>query len=213
MTKTEHLFLEAKKSVLSENFQQAINFLDAIIQLNENMPIVLAARYMRGQIYENGYLGELNFEMAVDDYEYLAKHEDLIGLVGVLALARTLMFIDSKKNLSRINDLCESVIKAGNSDGVHAMMILGRTNELNGNMKLASKFYLMAYKNGLPWGMRYYARMNGRLGNFFRCVSAHIWATLIGPLCFIRYGTRREFESPEIGQVQGHPPFRHSLIQ
>ncbi|MCO5247034.1 MAG: hypothetical protein M9927_24985, partial [Anaerolineae bacterium] len=164
---------------------------DVLIEQGDSSPYALSARYLRGRGMEEGYFGAVDLDAAIDDYMVLAAQSDLFGSDGPLSLARALLLLDHDSNAEEIQKLCN--LSIGMDGNVHAMMVLARLHELNGKKILAGEWYLAAYKKGLPWGMRYYARMHCSLGNAFRGAMAHVVASLTSPFLVLRNGVRSAF--------------------
>lgn len=154
-------------------------------------PEAKALRLLLAQGYEFGDFGEYALEEARDLYRGLAdssigEPESLVGA------ARTLFRIDAQKNQDEIVRLCDRAIQR--HDNVHAKMILGRLHErVRGEVEPARRMYLAAYRQGLPWGLRFLAQSYARQGFRLRAGILFLITSLTSPFLVMRHGVRGPF--------------------
>lgn len=150
-------------------------------------------RFLRGNAYEwGGYPGGIDLDKAYADYKALEEWTPILGSDVLVSAARVLFDMDGQENKDEIERLC---LKAVSIDQhVHAKMLLGLLNQkVLMNSKKARKWYLSAYRGGLPWGLRYYADSQKNDGNSVIASFAHLIATLTSPFLVIFNGARGAF--------------------
>ena len=128
-------------------------------------------------------------QKAYEDFLIVKEHADQYGSDGLLGCARVLFELDGEKNLNQIISLCKKAIERDSN--VKAMMLLGRVNErIIKDGKTARCWYLRAYRRGLPWGMRFFARSHANDGNYIRSIFGHLVATITSPFLVMVHGVR-----------------------
>ncbi|MGO4550259.1 hypothetical protein AB4059_04040 [Lysobacter sp. 2RAF19] len=179
----------AKVAYARGDFSAAKVLLDGIIGTASTSPHVLAARYLRARGYEDGYFGTKDLKAALADYRPLIEHAQLFGSDGLVGFARVLLETDGAANKDEIVDLCLRAVALDKN--VKAMMLLGVTHEeVEMNFSSAGRWYLRAYGAGLPWGMRYFARMHRKQGHYLRAMLAHLVTTITSPFMVAIGGAR-----------------------
>ncbi|WP_340650113.1 hypothetical protein [Pseudoxanthomonas winnipegensis] len=187
-------FNSAKSAYVAGDFAKAKILLDNVIEESESSPFGVGARYLRGRGYEDGAFSDKpDLLRAYEDFEIVKAHAVDYGSDGLLGCARVLFELDARGNFREIVELCEKAVSLDSN--VKAMMLLGRIyDQVVGNGGIARRWYLRAYLQGLPWGMRYFARSHARDGNAFRSIFAHAFATLTSPVLVLLYGARSPFK-------------------
>jgi TPR repeat protein len=189
MNNISNQFDLAKSSYLRGDFATAKPHLDEIIESDPISPYGLGARYLRARGYEDGYFGQKDPKAALSDYRVLMGRSDLYGSDGIVGVARILFEIDRSNNKEEISALCAKAIELDKNP--KAMMILGLLSEEElRDFSSAKKWYLRAYTQGLPWGMRYFARLQCKQSNFLRGSLAHGIATVTSPFLVAIFGPR-----------------------
>lgn len=184
---------EARDAFASGDFEKSKLLLDNIIEGSPSSPHSLSARYLRARGYEDGFFGSIEFEKAMEDYSVLQDNIDLYGSDGALGCARVLFEIDAFGNKERIVSLCKQAINRDSNK--KAMMLLGHTyDEVFNKPDLAKEWYLRAFKCGMPWGLRYYARMQSRNKKYLSAAFAHTLATVTSPFLVASQGIRSPFK-------------------
>jgi len=183
---------DAKQAYLLKDFVSAKKLLDQVIEGASDSAEEFGARYLRARGYEDGHFaGGIDLEKAYADYAVLAKAPEIAGSEGLVGRARILYEWDAVANQSEIMTLCDEAAKLGN---VKAMMIMGQLNEqVFFDDETARRWYMRAFKSGLPWGMRYIARSYARNGCAIRAFFAHLAASLASPFLTLRFGVRSPF--------------------
>lgn len=149
--------------------------------------------YIRARLEEEGAFGGSNNVAALSAFSELAsKHDEFYG-EALIGRARMLYRTDKEGHLEEIISLCKEVIRLNSSP--KAMMILGSVFETEGHdFELASRWYLAAYWNGSPWGLRSYAALQRSNGNLLRSAVAHAATTLTAPFMAVRWGLTGPFK-------------------
>lgn len=191
MIATSDMYEKAKSAYLALDFERAKLVLDEIIDLAPNSGEGVAARLLRARGYEDGHFdGGIDLDLAYADYFFLSN--GLKASSGMLGCARVLYEKGSESNKEKIIELCRSAIEL--DANVKAMMLMGLAYEqLFKNENEARHWYLMAFRSGLPWGLKFFARSHKRSKNFVRAAIAYMLAFLVTPLLDLRRGARSPF--------------------
>lgn len=150
-------------------------------------------RLLRARVYEfGGYPEGIDLGKAYNEYRYLQQWTNVLGSEAIVGAARVLFDLSAERHREEINNLCH---KAIDMDGhVHAKMLLGLLSEKVLNDRSAAKrWYLSAYFGGLPWGLRYLARLHAEEGSFVRASLLHMLTSITSPFLVLRYGVRGPF--------------------
>ena len=184
----------AKNEYRSGNFDQAKLLLDQVIAERPSSPRAMAAHYLRGRGFEDGRFSQgLNLDKALEDYLALLSGGTIARNRALVGCARVLYTKDREANMGKILELCLQAVNEFSNP--KAMMWLGVLHETTiKDSALAAKWYLSAYRRGLPWGMRYYARLQEKEGRTVRSLLAHLLATASSPLLVLLNGQRSEFK-------------------
>lgn len=158
----------------------------------ESSPAIFA-RYLRARSYEEGLLGQQDVDAALEDYSFIMNYGADLRSEGMVGCARLLHWKDKDANAEEALALCAEAIRLDSN--VRAMMFTGYIFEHTmQDLESAAKWYLKAFKNNLPWGLRFYASVQFKRRKFVTSVLSHIIATVAGPIMVIRYGKRGAFK-------------------
>lgn len=185
---------EARRLHEKKRFNEAKQILDYLIEEDAEGAYGLVARQLRARGYEEGrFSNGVSSELALADFTFLAGRAHIFGSDGLVGQARLIFEQDQQKNMVQATEL---LLKAVDTDSnIKAMMLLGLIYEEGfGNVAAAGKWYLQAYRRGLPWGLRYYARLQAKNGHNIRSFAAHLIATLTSPILVAINGTRSPFK-------------------
>jgi hypothetical protein len=156
-------------------------------------PSGIFARYLRARSYEEGVLGKQDVNAALEDYSFIMDHGADLRSEGMVGCARLLHWKDKNANVAKALALCTEAVRLDSN--VRAMMFMGYIHEhTTHDLELAAKWYLQAFKNKLPWGLRFYASVQFKRKKFITSVFSHIAATIVSPLMVARYGKRDPFK-------------------
>lgn len=174
-------------------FARAQVLMDELIAFDPTSPQGLCALYLRARANEDGRFGGKDTAKALMDYQVLIEHADLFGSDGMLGYARVLVDRDAK---AKRKEAARLLMRAIEMDAnTKAMMVLGKLYELGFDDPVAAgRWYLKAYRRGLPWGLRFYARMQARQGHRLRALACHAVASLTSPLFVLIHGVRSPFK-------------------
>lgn len=163
----------------------------AIAQLPEAEGIAL--RVLRARAYEfGGYPDGIDLNKAYLEYRDLEEWTSSLGSEALVGAARVLFDQDGEKNKDEIMRLCLKAI--GIDRHVHAKMILGLlSDKVLHDRRSARKWYFSAYLGGLPWGLRYFAKLHAKDGNFIRAYFSHALASVTSPFLVMLHGARGPF--------------------
>lgn len=183
----------ARRAYVSGDFARAKTLLDEVIGEAKDSPYGVAARYLRARGYEDGaFSGQPDLQKAYEDFLVVKSHLNECGSNGSLGCARILYRQDAIANKKEIFALCMEAIDRDSN--VKAMMLLGSVYEnAEKDGRSARKWYLKAFRCGLPWGMRFFARSHAREGNYVRAALAHALATISSPFLVLVFGARSAF--------------------
>jgi len=174
-------------------FAKAKELMDELIAVDPTSPEGLCAFYLRARAYEDGRFGSREPAKALLDYQVLVDHAELFGSDGMLGYARVLVHEDARANREQAADLLTRAIAM--DANLKAMMVLGRLRELGFDDPAgAAKWYLRAYRRGLPWGLRFYARVQAREGRRLWALACHMVATLTSPWLVLIHGVRSPYK-------------------
>ena len=138
---------------------------------------------------EDGLFGERDLPGALADYAPLVENADDFGSDGLLGCARVLFEQDATQHSATIIELCERAVAVDRNP--KAMMLFGCVHErVRLDVAAAGKWYLRAWSAGLPWGMRFYARMHWANGDYLAGGIGHILATVASPVLVLIHGCR-----------------------
>jgi len=137
-------------------------------------------------------LGEKNIDAAMEDYSFIMNHGAELRSEGMVGYARLLHWKDEKANAIEALSLCTEAARLDSN--VRAMMFAGYIfDHTMHDLESAAKWYLQAFKNKLPWGLRFYASVQFRRKKYFTSIFAHIAATIVSPFLILRYGKSDPF--------------------
>lgn len=182
-------FIEAKNAYYAGRFSTAKKILD---QLIFSAPISLeglGARFLRARGYEDGLFGITDLSYAMDDYTYLVEAESFFYSDGLVGRARILFKIDPNDNYEIAAKLATQAINKDPKNS-EAMIFLGSVHEAHKIDDLAAKYYISAFKAGSPWGLRYYARLKTKRGDYIIGFASHFLTTLISPFLYFLHRAR-----------------------
>lgn len=184
----------ASSAYVSGDFAKAKALLDELINESPHSPCGIGARYLRARGFEDGvFSAEPDLQKAYDDFAVVRGHADQYGSDGTLGCARVLFEMDGISNRDDIISLCAEAI--AQDSNVKAMMLLGNVyQDVLKDGKSARRWYLNAFRRGLPWGMRFFARSHASDGNAVRAALAHAVATVASPFLVLRNGVRSPFK-------------------
>lgn len=187
----DHLNL-ARRNKSAESVAEVRQALDSFINQDPESSIGLAARFMRARAFEDGTFGEVQTDAALDDFIYLSERSAKFGSEGIIGYARVLLRKDSNRSNDVIS-LCREAVALDNNR--RAMMIMGFVYEnIMGNFSKAKYWYLRAWRNGMPWGMRFYAEIKLKERSLTLGVLAHCLATVTSPFMVLWRGCRFPFK-------------------
>lgn len=190
----KELMQEAHHLHSEKRFNEAKQILDHLVEEDTEGAYGLAARQLRARGYEDGRFScGVNTELAFADFSFLADRADLFGSDGLVGKARLLFAEDHKGNKEEAAALLHKAV--GIDSNIKAMMMLGLVyDEGFGDATAAGKWYLRAYRHGLPWGLRYYARLQAKNGRGLRSLFAHLGVSLTSPVLVALKGVRSPFK-------------------
>jgi TPR repeat protein len=190
----KELMQEARRLHEEKRFNEAKQLLDHLIEEDAEGAYGLVARQLRARGYEDGrFFDGVNSDLAIADFSFLAERAHLFGSDGLVGKARLLFEQDRERNKEKAVELLHKAVDTDSN--IKAMMLLGLINEEGfGDVVTAGKWYLQAYKHGLPWGLRYYARLQAKNGKNARAFFAHMIASLTSPILVAINGVRSPFK-------------------
>lgn len=149
--------------------------------------------YALGQIFEQGLAARgVDLAQALANYMRLSKCDGRAGSIGHLGVARVLFKGEHRELVDAAIGHCEKSLSI--SENAHARLLLGAINEYWLELHPVARYhFLAAFKQGMPWGLRFYARSLVRSGRLVAGAIVHVAATLIGPLYLLRAATRSPF--------------------
>jgi hypothetical protein len=171
--------------------ESAKKLLDQLV-MSDDATISLAAAHMRARGNEDGFFdGRPNLQQALTDFRALEEGGGLFSGEGRLGRARILYRMDGAKHREEVLALCASVREG--QPGVKARMLAGLVYMDAGEHRRARELFLSAFFEGLPWGLRFYARSHAKERHWFRAALAHCLATVVSPFLVLKFGTRSAF--------------------
>lgn len=178
---------------ISENaLTNAKNLIDKKINTSPQSQAGIFARYLRARSYEEGILSAQNIDAALADYSFIMNYGGELRSEGMVGRARLLHWKDERANAAEAIALCVGAVNFDSN--VRAMMFLGYIYEHTMlDLKLAAEWYLRAFRNNLPWGLRYYASVQFKRKKFVTSMISHVIATIVSPFMVARYGKRDPF--------------------
>jgi hypothetical protein len=181
--------LAAYESGNEEDTEKLVN--DAIARLPEAEGIVL--RLLRARAYEfGGYPGGVDLSKAYVEYRAVEDWTPSIGSEALVGAARVLFDLDAEENKDEIMRLCVKAVRVDRH--VHAKMLLGLLHDkILHDRKSARKWYFSAYMGGLPWGLRYCARLHTKDGNYIRAFFFHALTSITSPFLVMLNGAQGPF--------------------
>lgn len=166
--------------------------MDREISDSPNSPSGIFTRYLRARSYEEGMLGGQNIDAAMEDYLFIMNHGKELRSEGMVGYARLLHWKDEHANTMEALSLCTEAARLDSN--VRAMMFAGYISDHTlHDLESAAKWYMKAFKNKLPWGLRFYASVQFRRKKYFISIFAHIAATIVSPFLILRYGKSDPF--------------------
>jgi TPR repeat protein len=182
-----------ERPISKDALVRAKESIDHEVYNSPDSPSGIFARYLRARSYEEGVLGEQNVDAALADYSFIMDHGADLRSEGMVGCARLLHWKDKNANAAKALALCAEAIHLDSN--VRAMMLMGYIYEYTMlDLGSAAKWYLKAFKNKLPWGLRFYASVQFKRKKFIASVFSHIVATIVSPFMVIRYGKRDPFK-------------------
>lgn len=184
----------AKCAYASKDFDRAKILLDRIVSETPGTMEEKAARYLRARGYEDGnFTCGTNLDEAYEDYVSLSESKGILGSLAMTGCARVLYSKGARENVREILDRCHEAQSLHSNP--KAMMLLGLVHEeIIHDSASAKKWYLMAYKAGLPWGLRYYAGVQLKEKKYIRAFLAHVLVFVTSPILVLIYGIRSPFK-------------------
>lgn len=156
-------------------------------------PLKLGMRFISARLKEDGVLGEVDTDAALEDFSFLMQYDNGFKSEGMVGRARMLYRIDPDRNADEVISLCRQAIKADSS--VKAMMLMGFVfDNTKDDFNSAKVWYLRAYLRGLPWGLRAYAQSQWKRGNFIVSTIAHLVVCITSPFMVMVNGIRDPFK-------------------
>lgn len=194
MRSYKELMAEARNLHAKKRFNEAKQILDNLIEEDSEGAYGLVARQLRARGYEDGrFSGGINNDLAYADFSFLAERAHLLGSDGLVGKARLLFEGNHQENKENAVTFLHKAIEIDSN--VKAMMMLGLIyDEWFEDSKTAGQWYLRAYKKGLPWGLRYYAKLQAKNGRKVRSLLAHLIASLTSPILVAINGVRSPFK-------------------
>jgi len=167
--------------------------IDREVHDSPESPSGIFARYLRARAYEEGLLVNQNIDAAMEDYSFIMDHGGDLRSEGMVSCARLLHWKDKSGNAEKALSLCAEAIDLDSN--VRAMMFMGYIFEHSmRDFESAATWYLRAFKNKQPWGLRFYASVQLKRGKFVVGVLSHVAATILGPIMTIRHGRKGAFK-------------------
>ena len=155
-------------------------------------------RYIWARLKEDGALGDIDTDGALEDFTFLAEYDGLFQSEGMLGRARMLHRKGSRENAEEILSLCERAARL--DANVRAMMLMGFVFEhTKRDFNLAKRWYLRAYRHGQPWGLRFYAFMQFKRKKIITSALATVLFAITNPIMVKVYGKAAPFKP---GQVE-----------
>jgi len=182
---------EARRLYAEKKFDRSKEILDHLIEEDVGGAYGMAARYLRARGYESGRFRDgVDYENAYADFSHLADRADVFGSSGLVGEARVLLEMDAAINANEILELCERAIALdGNAK---AAMIAGVACEkILRDEERAAYFYKRAFLSGLPWGLRYLAKLRWAQGRRVQSILLHAGTTLCAPFLNLYNGRIR----------------------
>lgn len=154
----------------------------------------LGMYYIWARLKEEGILGEVDTDGALEDFTFLAQHDGDFRSEGLIGRARMLYRKSPEKNADEILSLCRQAVDLDAS--VAAMMLMGVVFEHDKcDFGSAKKWYFRAYRSGQPWGLRFYTAMQFKRKKFLVSMLASVVLAVTSPLMVKIYGERAPFKA------------------
>lgn len=180
MQNIETVFELAKSAYRRKEYGAAKALLDKVIELSPNSPEGAGALYLRARGFEDGNFGTVDLDSALSDFSSLRANEDYHLSDAALGIARVLYKKNADANAQDVIKLYKTEICRANC--TEAMVMLGSLYEhYFHDYRLAGKYYLMAFYEYNPWGLRHYARLKIKNGKFVQGVVLHVFTTALSP--------------------------------
>jgi hypothetical protein len=184
---------EAMRAWAAGDAELAKELVDRALEEDPTSVDGLSLRFLRANAYEwGGYPGGVDLHKAYLDYKALEEWTPSLGSEALVCAARVLFDIGGEDHREEIQRLCLKAVRI--DEDVHAKMLLGLLNQrVIGRPSEARRWYLAAYRGGLPWGLRFYARSHKEEGHMILAFLAHVLASLTSPLLVFLKGARGPF--------------------
>lgn len=151
------------------------------------LPNSSGLKYLLARLEEEWVVGGEDGIVALGLFSELAEKRDEFLGEALIGQARILYRVNKEKNLKEIISLCKEAVDVEQNS--KAMLMLGSIFENDcEDYELAGRWYLCAYRHGLPWGLRWYAKMQGKLGRSIRSMLAHVATTISSPFMVAWHG-------------------------
>jgi len=186
--------LDKAKSLLATNdYGKALELYESLIKNYEKDVDDPSPYFGAAYIYEHQWPAEgeklakaLNYYMKIISYDSAS-----CGAIS-LAIARVLFKIGDPTLAEEAIERCEDSLAIRESAQAH--MLLGSIQEYwLDESELARNHFIRAYRLGMPWGLRFYARSLIRSRKYVIGTLAHLRASVSGLGSFLRRGDQSVF--------------------
>ena len=177
----------------NKDFDRVRDLLDSSKSDPSSFPDPTGMRYIYARLEEEGAFGGNNTMAALNAFSDLSSEEGAFQSEGLIGRARMLYRLNEKENADEVLDLCERAIAVDGN--VKAMIIMGHVLQNTKNdLSSANRWYLRAFFNGMPWGLRFYASSQAKRRRFLLSSFAHLIAAVTSPVLFIFFGKRDPYK-------------------
>ena len=181
---------EARSLFLARNYDKALMLFELVIDSRDED---LSPYFGAAHIYEYGLSSEgVNLKRAFDYYSKVSEFdEDTKGAVN-LALARTILISGDQTRAREAIEYCNKSLLIKRSSAAH--IVLGVILEnWEKDVTRARDNFIKAFRLGSPWGLKFYARSLMSSKRYVSGAVLYLFATLMGPVYFLRYGKQSAF--------------------
>lgn len=150
-------------------------------------------KYIRARLEEEDEFGGVGADEALRAFSELSLESGEFQSEGMIGRARMLYRMTGESSLEEVIALYKMAVDLDKN--TTAMTCLGWIYERNkSDLKVARSWYLRAYRNGSPWGLRLYARLQAGQHNYVMSSLAHVVTTLTSPIQILFRGVRTPFK-------------------
>lgn len=150
-------------------------------------------RYVHARLEEEGAFSGDNNAAALKAFSTLSSQKGEFQSEGLVGQARLLYRLNEEENANRILELCKEAVDIDRN--VRAMMVIGHVLQNTKNdFPAANRWYLRAFRRGMPWGLRFYASLQAEQRKFVRSSLAYAIATITHPILLLLFGARGPYK-------------------